>query len=98
MLKSLVIVYVLFYVVCFAITTYYLIARSEDVIRILGKTPIGRVTVKALSLDSDFDVLEARSYWVQSAWHPPRDQIKIAPNLESNNLELTHCQIASIMS
>ena len=73
MLKSLVIVYVLFYVVCFAITTYYLIARSEDIIRILGKTPIGRAMVKALSLDSDFDTLEVRGYWVKAGWHPTKD-------------------------
>jgi len=26
-----------------------------------------------LSLDSDFDALEVRSYWVQAGWHPPKD-------------------------
>jgi len=48
-------------------------AWSEDGVRILGKTPIGRATVKALCLDSDFDALEVRSYWVQAGWHPPKD-------------------------
>ncbi len=48
-------------------------AWSEDGIRILGKTPVGRATVKALCLDSDFDALEVRSYWVQAGWHPPKD-------------------------
>ena len=48
-------------------------AWAEDGICILGKTPTGRATVKALSLDSDFDALEVRSYWVQAGWHPPKD-------------------------
>jgi hypothetical protein len=48
-------------------------AWSEDGIRMLGKTTTGRATVKALSLDSDFDALEVRSYWVQAGWHPPKD-------------------------
>ncbi|MGB2923670.1 MAG: HNH endonuclease signature motif containing protein [Limnothrix sp.] len=48
-------------------------AWAEDGISILGKTPTGRATVRALSLDSDFDALEVRSYWVQAGWHPPKD-------------------------
>jgi hypothetical protein len=40
---------------------------------VLGKTPTGRSTLRALSLDSDFDALEVRSYWVQAGWHPPKD-------------------------
>jgi hypothetical protein len=41
-------------------------AWAEDGICILGKTPTGRATVRALSLDNDFDALEVRSYWVQA--------------------------------
>jgi hypothetical protein len=48
-------------------------AWSENGICILGKTPTGRARVRALSLDSDFDALEVRSYWVQAGWHPPKD-------------------------
>jgi hypothetical protein len=41
-------------------------AWSVDGIRILGKTETGRATVKALSLDNDFDALEVRGYWEQA--------------------------------
>jgi hypothetical protein len=43
---------------------------SEDGIRIVGETPIGRATVAALSLNSDFRV-RSRAIWVQAGWHPP---------------------------
>jgi HNH endonuclease len=46
---------------------------SEDGLRILGLTPIGRATVGALHLDSDPDALVVRSYWVLAGWHPPID-------------------------
>ena len=46
---------------------------AEDGICIIGKTPTGRATVKALSLDSDFDALEVRRYWVKAGWHPPKE-------------------------
>jgi HNH endonuclease len=46
---------------------------SEDGLRIIGKTPTGRATVKALHLDDDPDALEVRSYWVMAGWHPPQD-------------------------
>ena len=44
---------------------------SEDGIRIIGVTPIGRATVDALHLSDDPDALEVRSYWVLAGWHPP---------------------------
>lgn len=46
---------------------------SEDGLRILGQTPIGRATVAALRLDDDSDALIVRSYWVLAGWHPPDD-------------------------
>jgi hypothetical protein len=44
---------------------------SEDGLRIIGRTPIGRATVVALHLSDDPDALEVRSYWVLAGWHPP---------------------------
>ncbi|MBL7184244.1 MAG: HNH endonuclease [Anaerolineae bacterium] len=46
---------------------------SEDGLRIVGLTPVGRATVKALHLSDDPDALEVRSYWIQAGWHPPAD-------------------------
>lgn len=46
---------------------------SDDAIRILGLTSIGRATVTALHLDNDPDALLVRSYWVEAGWHPPND-------------------------
>lgn len=46
---------------------------SEDGLRIIGKTPTGRVTVKVLHLDDDPDALQVRSYWITAGWHPPQD-------------------------
>jgi HNH endonuclease len=46
---------------------------SEDGLRILGLTPIGRATVRTLHLDDDPDALVVRSYWVLAGWHPPVD-------------------------
>ena len=46
---------------------------SEDSLRIIGLTPIGRATVAALHLSDDPDALEVRSYWVLAGWHPPAD-------------------------
>ncbi|AFZ58351.1 HNH endonuclease [Anabaena cylindrica FACHB-243] len=37
---------------------------TEDGLQIVGKTPTGRATVKALHLSDDADALEVRSYWV----------------------------------
>jgi hypothetical protein len=46
---------------------------SEDGLRIIGLTPIGRATVATLHLSDDPDALEVRSYWVLAGWHPPED-------------------------
>jgi hypothetical protein len=46
---------------------------SEDGIRILGLTPIGRASIIALHLSDDPDALEVRSYWVLAGWHPPTE-------------------------
>ena len=46
---------------------------SEDSLRIVGLTPVGRVTVEALHLSDDPDALEVRSYWIQAGWHLPAD-------------------------
>jgi len=45
---------------------------SEDGLRIIGLTTIGRATVAALHLDDDPDALIVRSYWVMAGWHPPQ--------------------------
>lgn len=46
---------------------------SDDGLRIIGLTPIGRATVAALHLDDDPDALVVRGYWVLAGWHPPAD-------------------------
>jgi len=46
---------------------------SEDGLRILGTTAVGRATVAALHLDDDPDALLVRSYWVIAGWHPPEE-------------------------
>ena len=48
-------------------------AWSDDGIRIIGRTPIGRATVVALHLSDDPDAITVRSYWVRAGWHPPED-------------------------
>ena len=46
---------------------------SEDGLRIIGLTAIGRATVAALHLSDDPDTLLVRSYWVMAGWHPPSE-------------------------
>ncbi len=46
---------------------------SNDGIRIIGLTPIGRATVIALQLSEDPDALLVRSYWVLAGWHLPAE-------------------------
>lgn len=46
---------------------------SEDGLRIIGRTAIGRAAVIALHLSDDPDALEVRSYWVLAGWHPPAE-------------------------
>lgn len=44
---------------------------SDDSLRIVGLTPLGRATVAALHLDDDPDAIVVRSYWLLAGWHPP---------------------------
>jgi len=44
---------------------------SDDFLKIVGRTAIGRATVSALHLDCDPIAIEVRSYWVAAGWHPP---------------------------
>ena len=46
---------------------------SQEGIKVIGLTAIGRATVNALKLDSDTDALEVRRYWVAAGWHPPTE-------------------------
>jgi HNH endonuclease len=46
---------------------------TEDGLRVVGLTPVGRATVAALHLSDDPDALEVRSFWVLAGWHPPKD-------------------------
>ena len=46
---------------------------TKDGLRIIGKTPTGRVTVTTLHLSDDPDAMEVRSYWVLAGWHPPKE-------------------------
>lgn len=46
---------------------------SEDGLRVIGSTAIGRATVEALHLSDDLDAIQVRAYWIQVGWHPPMD-------------------------
>jgi len=46
---------------------------TDDGLRIVGLTPVGRATAAALGLDSDPLAIEVRGYWVAAGWHPPSD-------------------------
>ncbi len=46
---------------------------SEDGLRIIGLTPVGRATIQALHLSDDLDTLQVRAYWIQAGWHPPTE-------------------------
>ena len=46
---------------------------TDDGLRIVGLTHVGRATVAALRLSDDPDALQVRSYWVLAGWHPPQD-------------------------
>ena len=43
---------------------------SLDGAKIIGVTPCGRATVKALQLNNAY-VVEARRFWNVAGWHPP---------------------------
>jgi hypothetical protein len=45
-------------------------ARSDDGLRIHGRTPTGRSTVEALQLNNVIALLVRRA-WVSVGWHPP---------------------------
>lgn len=45
---------------------------SEDSTEIIGLTPVGRATVRALQLNS-LQAVEMRRRWVSVGWHPPVD-------------------------
>ena len=46
---------------------------SEDGLRVIGLTTIGRATVEALHLSDNPRVLVVRSNWVRAGWHPPKE-------------------------
>ena len=46
---------------------------SGNYFRVLGLTPMGRVTVARLQMNRP-RMVEARRLWVQAGWHPPREQ------------------------
>lgn len=45
---------------------------SDDGLLIVGRTPIGRATVPALSLNRP-ELYHSRQFWVRGGWHPPTD-------------------------
>lgn len=45
---------------------------SNDYTKIIGKTPIGRVTVAELNLNKQ-RLVAVRREWVSAGWHPPKD-------------------------
>ena len=45
---------------------------DETGIFIIGLTPFGRTTVKALKLNNPI-ALRVRRHWVTAGWHPPQD-------------------------
>ena len=46
---------------------------SEDGLRVIGLTPIGRATVMALHLDRDPYAIVVRINWVRVGLHPPKN-------------------------
>jgi hypothetical protein len=46
---------------------------SDEGTRVLGLTPVGRVTVARLQINRP-RMVEARRLWVQAGWHPPRER------------------------
>ncbi len=43
---------------------------SEDGLRIIGLTPIGRATISRLRMNRE-SILASRRLWVRAGWHPP---------------------------
>ncbi|MCC7208569.1 MAG: HNH endonuclease [Anaerolineae bacterium] len=46
---------------------------SDDGLRIIGLTPVGRATVRALHLDDDPRAIITRGHWAAAGWHPPQE-------------------------
>lgn len=47
-------------------------AWQENGLYILGLTPTGRATVKALQMNNSF-VVRSRQVWIEAGWHPPQN-------------------------
>ncbi|MEW5985546.1 MAG: HNH endonuclease [Chloroflexota bacterium] len=47
-------------------------AWADDGLIIVGLTPTGRATVKALKLNRG-RLVRSRRLWIQAGWHPPHD-------------------------
>lgn len=45
---------------------------SEDGLRVVGLTAVGRATISRLRINRDA-VVEARRRWVEAGWHPPQN-------------------------
>jgi HNH endonuclease len=43
---------------------------SQDGVRLIGRTAIGRATVETLRMNNAF-IVPARRHWVEAGWHPP---------------------------
>ena len=48
------------------------LAWSTDGTRLMGRTPTGRATIVALSLNR-LALVRSRRVWARAGWHPPRD-------------------------
>lgn len=44
---------------------------SEDATEMVGLTPVGRATIKALQLNRNL-LVKTRKRWVLAGWHPPK--------------------------
>lgn len=44
---------------------------SDDGLRIVGLTSVGRATVEALKMNNPY-IVPARRLWIIAGWHPPR--------------------------
>ncbi|MCU0238887.1 MAG: hypothetical protein MUC29_05555, partial [Pyrinomonadaceae bacterium] len=45
---------------------------SENYTQIIGKTPIGRITVAEMNLNKE-RLINIRKHWISAGWHPPKD-------------------------
>jgi HNH endonuclease len=53
---------------------------TEDGLRIMGLTPVGRATCDRLDLNDDHhndgSIVKARRLWMRGGWHPPKDDLQ----------------------